>query len=145
MTNWCSNTLRVLGPEQAVTRFRERAIGFYPGKNSPLDAQPSVLSFHSLIPIPPERMESRLRLKWEMENWGCETGAYEARLAEDWDDGLIYEFDTAWSPPIEFLERVSTQWPDLIFVLEYEEPDEGYKGLAKAVAGVTEDHFIRLR
>ena len=42
-----------------------------------------------------------------------------------------YAFDTAWSPPIKFLENVAKQWPNLTFVLEYEELGMGFKGLAK--------------
>ena len=55
-----------------------------------------------------------------------------------------YEFYTAWSPPIEFLKKVAVQWPALQFVLAYEEPGMGFKGLAKFQGEVHEDHCISL-
>ena len=55
-----------------------------------------------------------------------------------------YEFYTAWSPPIEFLQTVAVQWPALHFVLAYEEPGMGFKGLAKFQGEIHEDHCISL-
>ena len=57
---------------------------------------------------------------------------------------IIYEFYTAWSPPIEFLKKVAVQWPSLVFVLAYEEPGMAFKGLAKFQSGIHEDHCISL-
>ena len=42
-----------------------------------------------------------------------------------------YSFEIAWSPPIKILENVAKQWPNLTFVLIYEELDVGYKGISK--------------
>ena len=57
---------------------------------------------------------------------------------------MEYEFYTAWSPPIEFLQNVAVQWPTLLFVLEYEEPGVAFKGLAKFQGEIHEDHCISL-
>jgi hypothetical protein len=59
-----------------------------------------------------------------------------------WEGGVLYEFDTAWSPSVRFVENVSRAWPTLVFVLDYEEIRAGYKGLARAQAGTLDDHCI---
>jgi hypothetical protein len=65
-------------------------------------------------------------------------------ILDEWEGCVIYEFDTAWSPPMEFLQAVAKQWVGLQFVLEYEEPGMAFKGLAKFQGEVHEDHCISL-
>ena len=66
-----------------------------------------------------------------MANWGCKWGASDPGVLSEWEGHVEYEFYTAWSPPIEFLQTVAVQWPALVFVLVYEEPGMGFKGIAK--------------
>jgi len=77
---------------------------------------------------------------WERHNWGCKWGAREIQILDEWDGGVTYEFDTAWAPPLEFLEHVSRDWPQLNFDIEYEECGMGFKGTAKAKRGQMDDH-----
>ena len=65
-------------------------------------------------------------------------------LLDEWQGCLIYQFDTAWSPPMEFLQAVAKQLPALTCILEYEEPGMAYKGLAKFQGEHHEDHCISL-
>jgi hypothetical protein len=55
-----------------------------------------------------------------------------------------YSFEIAWSPPIKILENVAKQWPNLTFLLIYEELDVGYKGISKFKGDTKEDHCISL-
>ena len=57
---------------------------------------------------------------------------------------IEYEFNTAWSPPLEFLQALAEKLPKLMFVLEYEEPGCAFKGLAKFQGEHHEDHCISL-
>ena len=53
MPNWCNNTLRVFGPDEAVIRFKEQAVGYSPW--TPIQEQErNAFNFHSLVPVPPE-------------------------------------------------------------------------------------------
>jgi hypothetical protein len=63
--------------------------------------------------------------EWNVENWGTKWDCCEVQAAawEDGDDEWILHFETAWSPPITFLETVSQQYGQLEFHLEYY--DEG--------------------
>lgn len=65
---------------------------------------------------------------WQVANWGTK---WDARV-EDFDDDnpedvMIY-FDTAWSPPIEFLRWFSEQHPDVSFEMEYDEEGMSFEG-----------------
>jgi hypothetical protein len=77
-------------------------------------------------------------------DWGCKWGADQTRIVDEGGTCIIYEFYTAWSPPIEFLKKVAEQWSALMFVLAYEEPGIGFKGIAKFQGEVHEDHCISL-
>jgi hypothetical protein len=146
MPNWCNNTLRIFGSEGDVRRFKEQAAGHSPWH--PMEGQDkNVLNFHSLVPVPPEVLAagySDAGCEWELKNWGCKWDACSASLADEWEGTLIYAFDTAWTPPIPFLSKLGPQWPNLIFVLNYEEMGMGFTGVAKVKSGAVEDHCVEL-
>lgn len=147
MPNWCNNHLRITGPAKDVERFKEKAIGHSPWEKPPANVEPEILNFHSLMPIPDEVLKAGYEdagYDWERNNWGCKWGACEPGLVDEWDGGLIYGFDTAWSPPLPFVEHLSKTWPNLAFILDYEEPGMCFKGLARATNGTLEDHCIEM-
>jgi len=107
----------------------------------------SVLSFHALYPVPDEvrqlpydctqakRVAEQIGrvcayggYTWEANHWGCKWGASEPELQCEEDSFLSYSFDTPWGPPMEFLKKVSEDWPTLSFEVEYEEPGMGFAG-----------------
>ncbi len=144
MPNWCHNKLTVFGPEAEVKRFREQAVGGSPWEK---EDKPNVLNFHSLVPIPQAVLGAgyeQAGYDWERVNWGCKWGACNAELVEEWEGHLAYTFDTAWSPPIEFLKQVALRSPALVFILDYEESGMGYKGICKVQGDVVEDHCLTL-
>lgn len=146
MPNWCHNKLTITGPEVDVRSFKEKAAGHCPWYK-PDETEIEVLNFHSLIPVPDNVLQAGYEAAgydWERANWGCKWGADNAQLLDEGGTCLIYEFDTAWSPPMQFLQTVAKQWGALQFVLDYEEPGMGYKGLAKVQGDVCEDHCISL-
>jgi hypothetical protein len=147
MPNWCDNHLTITGPNEDIARFKQQAVGHSPWEPPLPDEKPSVLNFHSLVPIPAEVLQAGYEdagYEWENNHWGCKWGACSADLIDDNGDSLLYGFDTAWAPPIKFLEAVAKLWPTLTFILEYEEGGMGYKGLAKAQGEHCEDHCISL-
>ena len=109
----------------------------------------SVFSFHGLVPVPEDYRrfpydcnrareigevvgETRTQggYSWEIENWGCKWGAAEPDLGVDEPEHLEYSFDTAWAPPLQFLETVSSKWSNLSFEIDYSEPGMGFAGTA---------------
>ena len=146
MPNWCSNKLAVYGPDEDVKRFKEQATGHSPWarQNEP---EQHILNFHSLVPIPPEILAAGydpVGYDWELATWGCKWGACHSQLTGEWEGHLTYLFDTAWSPPLAFLEKIGPQWPTLIFLLDYEEMGMGFKGIAKAAGNAFEDHCLTI-
>ena len=145
MPNWCSNSLTITGPRADVQAFKTKAVGHSPWEQP--EGKPDVLDFHSLVPVPEQVLQAGYEsagYNWEKENWGCKWGAEGPTIVDEWEGHLEYEFYTAWSPPIEFLQKVAVQWPALVLILAYEEPGTAYKGLAKFQGEIHEDHCISL-
>ena len=145
MPNWCSDKLTVIGPGAAVQAFKTKAVG-HPPWEEPED-NPEVLNFHSLVPVPDEVLKAGYEPTghdWQKENWGCKWGAANSVIVEEWEGHVEYSFDTAWSPPIEFFEILAKQWPNLTFVLQYEELGLAFKGIAKFQGETKEDHCLSL-
>lgn len=72
---------------------------------------------------------------WNVRNWGTkwdvavsdEEKYKETELMEEDETSLAYRFNTAWSPPLPAIEKLSQQYPDLEFNISYEE-EQGWGG-----------------
>jgi hypothetical protein len=58
---------------------------------------------------------------WCCDNWDTKWNSSDAMLSED-GDGLEYEFQTAWGPPVKVIEAIREQYPDLTISAFYDEP-----------------------
>jgi hypothetical protein len=149
MPNWCANKLTIRGPEAEVVAFKEKAVGHSPWSRPEelVNVEPNALNFHNLVPIPDEVLAAGYEAAgydWEKKNWGCMWGANDTLVVDEWERVVMYEFNTAWSPPSAFLEALAKKLPTLLFILEYEELGCGFKGLAKFQGEIKEDHCISL-
>ena len=116
MPNWCHNKLTITGPEADVRAFKEKAVGRCPWRK-PEETEVEALNFHSLVPVPEEILRAGYEsagYDWERENWGCKWGAMNSTILDEWEGHIEYEFYTAWSPPMEFLQTVAKQWRKLM-------------------------------
>lgn len=65
---------------------------------------------------------------WNILNWGTKWDVYHANITPEamgWSQGcksILFDFDTAWSPPRAWLEKVVEMFPELTFELHYSEP-----------------------
>ena len=79
---------------------------------------------------------------WNLRNWGTKWDVAishgeeypETELMEESETSLAYRFNTAWSPPIPAIEKLSEQYPKLHFNLSYEE-ETGWGGEYDYLAG----------
>ncbi len=79
---------------------------------------------------------------WNIRNWGCkwDVGISDnneflgTSMDELKDGGIQYNFDTAWSPPCEAIEKLSSQHPNLTFKLYYEE-EQGWGAEVEYING----------
>lgn len=63
---------------------------------------------------------------WNNRNWGCKWDA-RVHYANAEEKQLVYEFDTAWAPPIQVIETLAETYPDLEITLRYVE-EQGWGG-----------------
>ena len=66
--------------------------------------------------------------EWERINWGVKWGASDAHMHHSEDKMVCYSFQTPWSPPMDFMEKIVKDYPELCFKLEYEEPGMAFAG-----------------
>ena len=72
---------------------------------------------------------------WNVRNWGTKWDVSvgddqeypDTELMEESKTSLAYRFNTAWSPPLPAIEKLSSQYPDVEFSLSYEE-ETGWGG-----------------
>ena len=79
---------------------------------------------------------------WNVRNWGTKWDVAirhseeypETELMEEDETSLSYRFNTAWSPPLPAIEKLSQQYPDLEFNLYYQE-ETGWGGEYEFING----------
>jgi len=118
MPNWCYNELRVTGNKKDIAKFK---------KDVNNEKEKTVLCLNNLVPMPKKYNEDGRWHSWAIINWGTKWDV-EGELVKDRANLLRYEFDSAWSPPIEWVRTVSGQYPKLSFRLEYDEPGMAFNG-----------------
>lgn len=142
MPNWCSNTVRVTAetPEK-LKEFYDSVI--FPDPENP--KWPKITLNH-LLPTPPElldesafgKSENREALiekygasdwyQWRIENWGTKWDITESFIEVDDPTELLFVFDSAWAPPVAWLEKIASKFPELRFGISYEEPGIDFCG-----------------
>lgn len=65
---------------------------------------------------------------WNVREWGCKWDASSVTLEEFPDGGLMYQFETPWSPVPQIFQILSEKYPELLFAYEYEE-EQGWGGI----------------
>ena len=103
MPNYCENTLTLSCANS--TRLQT----FY---DDNYESESQILSFDKLVPVPEnEDNDSMWGTKWE-----AIRVSFEGQFTS-----FVYSFDTAWSPPLSWLQTVVRKYPDIRFELEFSE------------------------
>ena len=116
----------------------------------------SPLSFNNFYPTPKALLETKSPAdkvvgqanirkygfpswyEWRIHHWGVKWDV-DAQFVDEAPTFLEYIFDTAWGPALPWMGKVSGDFPDLIFELEYDEPGMCFKGFAVAHNGEFSD------
>lgn len=69
--------------------------------------------------------------QWCVKNWGTKWDVKNYCKPEVSKNEIIYHFDTAWGPPIEFIMNIAPLFHKLKFWLEYSEPGMVFSGELK--------------
>lgn len=115
MPNWCENRLAISGDVADVKTFIKKGLG--ENGNWGLD---------NYYPMPKELMDNGEWYGWRTSNWGTKWDVDANDVSED--DDVIY-FLSAWSPPIEWLDKVASDNPHLSFRLTYVEGGNWFAGI----------------
>jgi len=150
MPNWCSNSLVIsTNTEVDIDKAREQLKEFRDSAKLIEEdgTEASSISMNNLYPMPKELENTTSPsdkpnwYDWRCNNWGTKWDI-QACLEYDEEDVLEYSFDSAWSPPTNFIEKVSKDFPLLRFRLKYEEEGNGYLGVAVSINGHLNDQCI---
>lgn len=142
--NWCQNKLNISGSKKDLARFaRENK------------SRGRSLSFEKLLPTPDalsETVSPRKRSEdstedmrlymlelsgqaaptdwhtWRVQKWGTKWNVGEVARFERTEGGVLYDFDTAWSPPLPWVEAAAKAYPALSFDLKYYENGNNFSG-----------------
>ncbi len=151
MPNWCSNSLKISGtPEEisrlinGVKRLDEYSLSLLDAY-FPCPAELMALPSRPQSPIAEQMVEKygfRDWYDWCCERWGTKWPEFDMEIKyEEGASSVWLDFDTAWAPPIAGYAEISKQFPGLAFELSYDEPGIGFCGDAKIKNGEVEDDF----
>tara|TARA_R110000803_G_scaffold176899_3_gene239333 strand:- start:272 stop:1018 length:747 start_codon:yes stop_codon:yes gene_type:complete len=159
MPNHCYNHLEVTGDEKQLREFVEKSLVPQEESKVPDEIQ---FTFNGTHPMPEElnitkgtqtqdeKEQAILNLanhgytdwyEWHIGEWGTKWDAYDACIQHDDADFFSVSFDTAWSPPLQWIDNIMIDFPDLEFVLEYSEEGMGFGGRLTAQHGVIWDNL----
>jgi hypothetical protein len=121
MPNWCSNVLEVNGEDKDIKKFYEE--NRVEDDDDENDIQKTELSFRNSVPFSKGTWDYNEAVRIWGTKW--DTNDVDVNIDEEY---LRYNFQTAWAPPREWLEKVAIKYPQLNFTLDYEEPGMDFMG-----------------
>jgi hypothetical protein len=101
-----------------------------------IDMEPR-LSFNKLLPLPEEEKDNWYH--WRIQNWGTKWDIGDDEHGHAPDDSnptqYFYDFETAWSPPLEWLAAIVPDFPGLRFELGWYEEQMYFGGVTEYYDG----------
>lgn len=111
MPNWCWNNLQVMCTEEHVAELQD----FVEKSTSIKDTE---FSFEGTL----FRGNREDWYNWSLNNWGTKWDACEPYIDESEPQFFSVSFESAWSPPCNWIEDIMHKYTNLEFELEYDEP-----------------------
>ena len=136
MPNWCFNRVTVRGDNERVAKVVAAVRGRYgDGEECPLD-------FRRILPPPPDVGSGEVT--WCYEHWGTKWLPQYPHVENAGADGeFVVSFQSANTPPQDFVRVLSERFPDVRVELYYDQPDFGYGAELAYMDGalVAEDYW----
>jgi hypothetical protein len=144
MPNYCHNHLKLKGSYKDIKDFYENNLI---DNNSERRECSKNLTFEYIVPEPTfdnkedqEYFEKEGWYRWCIENWGTKWNSFTDYVNYLPDEGLLeISFETAWSPPIEWLIQAQFKYPHITFEMDYYEDGLAFKGRAITVDGIIDN------
>lgn len=136
MPNWCHNFLQIAGPDTDTMDFMRFAGGTEKFGDQERDVPFVVDNF---MPVPDDLSSGSDidRYNWRKANWGIGNGVENVRVSVEPHGVVLYTFLTPWGTfRREFVEHMSSKFPNLDMQLEYIESGAGYSGVIQVKGGV---------
>jgi len=125
MPNWCFNHLVVSEDTPAFSEWLSKG-GF---------------SFERILETPPELLNGDGWYNWRIDNWGTKWDVDPKKVnTQEFNGQISLDFDTAWAPPLQVIEKLSEMFPTAYFQLTYFEPGMCFAGKFTAKDGRTHDN-----
>lgn len=163
MPNWCYNSLIVSGNKEELADFVSKTIIPVNTSSEEEYDETQRFTFSILHPIPlplkgdysplpklenetedefKARMNENKRLygakdwyDWSINNWGTKWDCSSTIVNELTENILKVNFNTAWSPPISWFEKVIPMYPQLEFTLIFDEEGDSFCGKLTGING----------
>lgn len=155
MPNWCSNRLTVTGDKESLQKFKELSLvkaeqgsdlnftmeGLYPTPKALLNMTSPVMWRGELHDTEGQEAFEKYNEElisqygyndwygWRVNNWGTKWDAAETYIADNEDELLSIDYDTAWAPNTAWTQYVAKLFPTLTFSLIFEEPGMNFCGI----------------
>lgn len=132
MPNWCENRVTIRGAAEKLAEI-----------TAALMNETQMFSFARILPMPDDRKGSVMIegwYSWRISHWNTKWDAYAPVLTEE-PGKLIYDFDTAWSPPTPVIVALAKQFPDVHVTHAYVESGMMFGGLDSFTEGELDESF----
>ncbi|NBO58578.1 MAG: hypothetical protein EBU73_06530 [Chitinophagia bacterium] len=142
MPNWCENNLSIYGKIEDMEKIME-VIKVGDEEFSLLETlypTPDELMLGNVPFIPNEQMKENGKklgfeswYDWRIAKWGCKWPESSLELGQEYRTfgnyaEIAFNFETPWGPPIDAFNKISKDYPKILFALYYEEPGMGFCG-----------------
>jgi hypothetical protein len=148
MPNYCSNVVEIQGPQHILKTLVEHRLDFM--KIHPYPPELDITAGREGADDSPEQKalvaaeESNLEkygyknwYDWCVANWGTKwnAGGDNDAMQVDYDEDVgnqsiaLFQFDTAWAPPLGVMEKLMETHPELSIECRYHEPGVGFFGV----------------
>jgi len=166
MPNWCYNSLCVSGNKEILADFVSKTLVPRNMSSEEEYDESHRFTFNILHPTPKalegntsplrklegedetqfkERMAENLRLygaedwyRWHLDNWGTKWDASSTSVEQLDETNFNVQFHTAWSPPIDWFEKIIPMYPQLEFDLIFDEESQDFCGRMTGIEGETD-------
>jgi hypothetical protein len=148
MPNYCNNVVEIRGPAASVKALVDHKLDFmkihpYPkalditaGREG-ADDSPEQIRLVAAEESNLEKYGHKNWYDWCVNNWGTKwnAGGDNDAMQVDYDEDVdnqgtaLFQFDTAWAPPLGVLEKLMETHPELSIECRYHEPGVGFFGV----------------
>lgn len=123
MPNWCDNAITITGKPKMLSKLLKQVETTV----SEAGDDSTLFDFNKIVPMP----NGVDWYSWSIENWGTKWNASDVVILDEysWEEGeVIFVFQTAWSPPVPVIKKLSKDNPSVKIVHKFVEEGMGYYG-----------------